>query len=251
MSIVMPSKPWACWCMDFIGPLPKTVRGNDMIMVIIDKFTRYTYYIPMKSTATAQEVFGLVERYVLAERDIPEFIISDRDTKFTSHFWQSLWSIWTTKLKMSTSFHPQTDGETERANRTLIEMLRSYVQADQMDWDILLPWMQIANNDAKCQSTGKSPFEMNNGRVRRTLLDVELEAAGVARMGAYPGAQKLAEKIREMHKKATELVEKAQKKQREDSKKGRREADIKEGDLVLLSRKNLKEQYGDAPRMKT
>ena len=110
---------------------------------------------------------------MLAERDIPEYIISDRDSKFTSHFWQSLWPEWNTKLKLSTAFHPQTDGLTERANRTVVEMLRSFVDADQRNWDSLLPWMQIANNDAVCQSTGKTPFEMNNGRTRRTLLDVE------------------------------------------------------------------------------
>src|SRR5690349_1135868 len=132
----------------------------------------------------------------------------------TSHFWQSLWKGWNTILKMSTSFHPQTDGQTERANRTLIECLRSFIDASQLDWDLLLPWMQIANNDAKCQTTGKSPFEMNNGRVRRTLLDVELEAAGVVRQGAYPGAVELSKKILKMHNEAAKIIEKAQQKQR-------------------------------------
>lgn len=248
MSIDMPNRPWACWCMDFIGPLPKTVRGHDMIMTVIDKFTRYTYYIPMSTKATAQEVFSLLERYVLAERDMPEFIISDRDSKFTSHFWQSLWQEWGTKLKRSTAFHPQTDGLTERANRTLVEMLRSFVDADQLNWDVLLPWMQIANNDAKCQSTGKTPFEMNNGRTRRTLLDVELQAAGVATRGAYPGAKELADRIKKIHSEATQLAIKAQEKQRKDSEQGRREAEIKAGDKVYLSRENLREKFGDAER---
>ncbi len=59
MSIQMPNRPWSCWCMDFIGPLPKTPRGHDMIMVVIDKFTRYVYYIPMNKTATAQKLYQL------------------------------------------------------------------------------------------------------------------------------------------------------------------------------------------------
>ena len=248
LSIQMPDRPWACWCMDFVGPLPKTARGHDMVMVVIDKFTRYTYYIPMSTKATAQDVFGLLERYVLAERDVPEFIISDRDSKFTSHFWQSLWSIWGTKLRRSTAFHPQTDGLTERANRTLVEMLRSFVDADQLNWDALLPWMQIANNDATCQSTGKTPFEMNNGRTRRTLLDAELEAAGAERRGAYPGAKELADRIRQIHGKAAEAAVTAQEKQRRDSERGRREADIKAGDKVFLSRHNLRERFGDVER---
>ena len=250
LSINMPDRPWACWCIDFIGPLPKTPRGHDMIMTVIDKFTRYAYYIPMRSTATAQEVFELLERYVLAERDVPEYIISDRDSKFTSHFWQSLWDAWGTKLKRSTAFHPQTDGLTERANRTLIEALRTYVNANQTDWDALLPWMQIANNDAKCQSTGKTPFEMNNGRTRRTLLDAELEAAGVAAKDAYPGARELTEKIRKIHGEAVQRSEKAQAKQREDSKRGRRESDIKQGDKVWLSTENLREGQGDGQRVR-
>jgi hypothetical protein len=240
LSIQMPNRPWSCWCMDFIGPVPKTPRGHDMIMVVVDKFTRYVYYIPMKSTSTAQEVFQLLERYVLAERDVPEYIISDRDSKFTSHFWQSLWRGWNTTLKLSTAFHPQTDGQTERANRTLIECLRSFIDASQLDWDLLLPWLQSANNDAKCQTTGKSPFEMNNGRVRRTLLDVELEAAGVVRQGTYPGATELANKILKMHHEAVKIIDKAQEKQRMDSKRGRRETEIKAGDKVWLLRENLK-----------
>jgi hypothetical protein len=109
-----------------------------------------------------------------------------------------------------------------------------------MDWDILLPWMQIANNDTKCQSTGKTPFEMNNGRVRRTLLDVELEAAGVANNNTYPGAKELAEKIKKIHGEAIVISEKAQERQRKNAETGRRESSIKQGDKVWLSRKNLR-----------
>src|SRR5215217_2903273 len=106
-----------------------------------------------------------------------------------------MWAAMRAELKRSTAFHPQTDGATERANRTLIEQLRSHVDEHQGDWDLLLPQLQRANNSAVCISTGFTPFEMNYGRKVRTELDAELERDGVAQpavaAGVYPGATQL------------------------------------------------------------
>ncbi len=242
LSIDTPSAPWEVICMDFIGPLTRTARGNDLILVVVDKLTRWVYYLPTRSTASAQEVFSLLDRFVLANHDTPRQIISDRDTRFTSRFWEDLWASMRTELKRSTSFHPQTDGQTERANRTLIEQLRSHVDEHQGDWDLLLPQLQRANNSVINFSTGFSPFEMNYGRKMRTELDAELESNGVAasRHVIYPGAAQLSVQRARVEAKARERITRAQEKQRRDARQGRRPAEIKEGDKVWLRNKNLR-----------
>lgn len=222
LSIDTPSAPWEVICMDFIGPLPRTARGHDLVLVVVDKLTRWVYYLPTRQTASAQDIFALLDRFVLANHDTPRQIISDRDTRFTSRFWEDLWDSMRTQLKRSTAFHPQTDGQTERANRTLIEQLRSHVDEHQGDWDLLLPQLQRANNSAVCFSTGFSPFEMNNGRKMRTELDAELEADGVVSRSdraadRYPGAVELAKCREHVEAEARERIAKAQEKQRKDA----------------------------------
>ena len=252
LSIETPLGAWEVWCMDFIGPLPRTARGHDMILVVVDKLTRWVYYIATRQTATAQETFALLDRFVLANHDTPKQIISDRDTRFTSRFWEDLWSAMRTELKRSTAFHPQTDGQTERANRTLIEQLRSHVDEHQADWDLLLPQLQRANNSAVCFSTGFSPFEMNHGRKMRTELDAELEADGVAARAVYPGAVELAEQRARVEAEARERIKKAQEKQRKDAQQGRRAGDIAVGDKVWLSNRNLRlDEQGRARKLET
>lgn len=250
LSIHTPSRPWEVICMDFIGPLPRTVRGHDTIMVVVDKLTRWVYYIPTRQTATAQDTFALLDRFVLANHDTPRQIISDRDTRFTSHFWEDLWAAMRTQLKRSTAFHPQTDGQTERANRTLIEQLRSHVDEHQADWDLLLPQLQRANNSAVCFSTGFSPFEMNHGRKLHTELDAELEADGVAPRAGYPGARELAEQRARVETEARERIQKAQAKQRKDAQQGRRAGEIIPGDKVWLSNRHMRlDEQGRARKL--
>jgi hypothetical protein len=250
LSIQTPRWAWEVWCMDFIGPLPRTARGHDVILVVVDKLTRWVYYIPARQTASAQETFALLDRFVLANHDTPKQIVSDRDTRFTSHFWEDLWAAMRTQLKRSTSFHPQTDGQTERANRTLIEQLRSHVDEHQADWDLLLPQLQRANNSAVCFSTGFSPFEMNHGRKMRTELDAELEADGVAPRAVYPGAVELAERRARVEAEARERIQKAQEKQRKDAQQGRRAGEIAVGDKVWLSNRNMRlDEQGRARKL--
>jgi len=244
LSLATPSRAWEVVCMDFVGPLPRTERGRTAVMVVVDKLTRWVYYIPMSVNDTAQDVFALLDRFVLANHDTPRMIVSDRDTRFTSQFWEHIWEGLRTELKRSTSFHPQTDGTTERANRTLVEQLRAFVSVNQNDWDLLLPQLQKANNSAVCVSTGFSPFEMNHGRTVRTELDAELENDGVARpaiaAGAYPGAVQLAARRAAAEAQAREIIKRAQAKQRRDAKRGRRAPDIHVGDRVWLSNRNLR-----------
>jgi len=206
---------------------------------VVDKLTRYAIYVPCSTTNTAQEIFALFMARVLGEHGIPEKIISDRDTRFTSRFWEGIWEQMNAELKRSTAFHPQSDGQTEVQNRTLLQALRSYVDANQSDWDLLLPWMQFAHNTSECASTGYTPDYMVHGQHARSLLDAALEADGVAARSSYPGARVLAERIRAAAETARAVTKKAQEKQRKDAAAGRRAVQVQAGDKVWLSNRNM------------
>ena len=112
--------------MDFITGLPKSA-GFDSILTVTDRLTKMVHLIPTTKNATARDVAKLFLRHVIGHHGIPQSIVSDRDVKFTGHFWNELMRILNVKLKMSSADHPQSDGQAERINRTVIEVLRGYV----------------------------------------------------------------------------------------------------------------------------
>jgi len=116
----------------------------DSIMVVVDRLTKLAYFIPFKETATAEELAYLYYRHVWCHHGMPDEMISDRDKLFTSHFWRSLMDLLGTKQKMSTAFHPQTDGQTKWMNSTLEQYLWHYVDYRQTNWVMLLPVAQFA-----------------------------------------------------------------------------------------------------------
>ena len=161
----IPTRRWQCVTMDFIVQLPKTTNSFDAIFVVVDKLSKRAYFIPTHTTATAPDTALLYFKHVVKNgHGIPEMIVSDRDSKFTSLFWKSLWSLLGTTLAMSTAFHPETDGQTENMNRTLEQMLRVWTNKEQNNWDTLLPYCEMAYNNSKHISTGYSPFYLNYGQ---------------------------------------------------------------------------------------
>jgi hypothetical protein len=121
-TLDVPTRPWEMVGVDFVGPLPesKTLHGTlDMILVAIDHLTAMVHLAPTKQTYHTKDVAEVMFNSVYKLHGMPSHIVSDRDTLFTSTFWQKLNELMGTKLRMSTSFHPQTDGITERANRTI------------------------------------------------------------------------------------------------------------------------------------
>src|SRR5947208_7910076 len=131
----VPTKAWEQVSMDFITQLPNTKAGHDAIVVFVDTFSKMVHFAPTKTTATAPETAKLFFEYIFRSHGLPKSIVSNRDAKFTSKFWQTLCKTLGTKLAMSTAFHPQTDGQTERANRTLADMSRAVVIYQQDDRD--------------------------------------------------------------------------------------------------------------------
>jgi hypothetical protein len=118
--------------MDFMVSLTPS-RGFDVIMMVVDQFSKMAHFIPTKDEATAQEIGRLFFTRVFKHHGLPKDIVSDRDPKFTNKFWRALWKRMGSKLKMSTSFCPQTNGQTERVNLVIQQFLKNYVAADQQD----------------------------------------------------------------------------------------------------------------------
>ena len=191
----VPSEPWESIGMDFVGLLP--LSGNrdgsfDSITVIICLLTAMVELILSRINYTAQDLAELMFENVYKHHGLPKNIISDRDVLFTSNFWEHLYKLIGTTLKMSSAYHPQTDGSTERANRTVTQMLRQCISLDQKDWVGKLPTIQFAINSACSASTGYAPFFLNNGRMPRAMIWNSAEPTEYPNIRVFAQKKKLA-----------------------------------------------------------
>jgi len=233
----IPDHPWQQVTMDLITQLPKSRQGNDAIVVFVDKLSKMVHLVATKTTVTAPQLAEIFWSTVVRHHGLPSSIVSDRDPRFTGHFWRALWKCLGTQLTMSTAFHPQTDGQTERANRTLEEMLRSYVSFQQKDWDEHLVAAELAFNASKHASTGFTPFYLNGGREVSVPLDLAIEEARTTRQ---PDAAARIQRLHRDLEAAKEHLLTAQKRQAHHADKHRREMRFQVGDDVLLSTAHLK-----------
>ena len=161
-SLLIPDRPWQSIGLDFMGPLPKS-NNFDYLLVVIDQLTSQVHLVPTMMTVTARGVMWLILKEVMRLHGIPESIVSDQDTKFTSIFWKELHRLMRSKLLLSTAFHPQTDGATERANRSIAQILRIVVSNDQKDWSSKCLMVEFAINSSINATTGYAPFELTHG----------------------------------------------------------------------------------------
>lgn len=145
--------------MDFIDGMPRSNRQNESIWVIVDRLTKSAHFIPLKSTRTAPVLAKLFIKNIVRLHGIPSSIVSDRDSLFTSKFWKSLQEILGTKLKISTAYHSQTDGQTERVNKVLEDLLRACVLDFGGSWEDLLHLVEFLYNNSYQASIRKAPFE--------------------------------------------------------------------------------------------
>ncbi|MCO5564356.1 hypothetical protein L7F22_018016 [Adiantum nelumboides] len=159
----VPKERWESISMDFITTLPRTSKGNAQILVIVDRFSKMAHFIPCKKAASAPDIASLFVQHIFRIHGLPRSIISDRDPIFTGHFWTSLFKSLGTNLLFSSAYHPQTDGQTERVNQILEEMLRHYIQNRLASWKEYLPLVEFAYNNAPHSVTGMTPFQAAYG----------------------------------------------------------------------------------------
>ncbi|GJX71819.1 putative reverse transcriptase domain-containing protein [Tanacetum coccineum] len=156
--------------MDFVTKLPRTSSGHDTIWVIVDQLTKSAYFLPMCEDYKMDRLARLYLNEIVARHGVPSSIISNRDSRFASRFWQSMQEALGMRLDMSTAYHPQTDGQSERTIQTLEDMLRAYVLDFGGSWDVHLPLVKFSYNNSYHFSVRCASFEALYGRKCRSPI---------------------------------------------------------------------------------
>ncbi|GJU76516.1 putative reverse transcriptase domain-containing protein [Tanacetum coccineum] len=169
--LVQPEIPmwkWERLTMDFVTKLPKTSNGHDIIWVIIDRLIKSAHFIPTRETDSMETLTRLYIKEIVSRHGVPISIISDHDSHFTSRFWQALQSALGTQLDMSTTYHPETDGQSERTIQTLEDMLRACVIDFGKGWERHLPLVKFSYNNSYHAGIKAALFEALYGRKCRS-----------------------------------------------------------------------------------
>ena len=160
----VPGGKWESIAMDFVSGLPGTPRRMDTIWVIIDRLTKSAVFIPMRLNWSMKKLAKAYMENVVKRFGVPREIISDRDSRFLSNFWKELQVAFGTQIRLSTAWHSQTDGQTERTIRTLEDMLRACMLDFQGTWEDHLPLVEFSYNNSYHTNIGMAPFEALYGR---------------------------------------------------------------------------------------
>jgi transposase InsO family protein len=227
----VPTSKWEQITMDLITDLPVTKKGHDAVVTFVDRLTKMVHFAPTTKTAGAEAIANVFLSTWYKYHGLPRVIVSDRDRRFLSHFWQALFKALGTELRFSTAFHPQTDGQSERANRTLEEVLRHFVSPRQDDWDDYLDLAEFAINDSVSPSTGYAPFYLAYGQNVSSPIDL----ADVIVPAAQARAQEMTDAIEHAKAKLRESHER----QARAANKERQHHLFQVGDKVKLSTVNL------------
>jgi len=195
----IPFAAWTSISTDFITHLPES-QGHTQFMVVVDWFTKIVHFIGLNENVTAKDEADTFPREVWKLDGLPTEIISDMDAKFSGEFWKSLCKSLGIKRKMSTAYHPQTDGQTERTNQTLKGYLPNFINYGQNDWYLLLLLAVYAYNNSNTNGHGMSPFYANYGFHPQTEWMKEREAQN-------PGAGLYAHWMQATHRHARKALE--------------------------------------------
>jgi hypothetical protein len=236
----IPIRSWRDISVDFVTDLPES-EGCTNIMVVVDRLTKYRYLIPC-ATITAPAVAQLFYRHVWIHRGLPDTIISDRGTQFTSAFWDELCKQLKIDARLSTAFHPETDGQTENANAVMEQVLRAYTNYQQDDWVSWLPTAQFEANNTTSESTRVSPFLANSGQHPRMGFEPPSNTLRPPHQKLQVGdVNRLVDKLRDLSEYVREELLWAQASQQEYANRKRSPAPAYSvGDRLWLDARNIR-----------
>jgi hypothetical protein len=243
--VEIPSQFFECITTDLITKLPMTPDGHDAIAVFVDKLSKLVIAEPCKTTISAEQYADLFIRAVYRHHGLPTKVISDRDARFTGKFLTSVADTLQFRQAFSTSFHPQTDGQTEIMNRFLEDVLRHYVSPYHDDWDKHLHLAEFAINNSQNSSIGMSPFFALYGRHPITPLTLDLHQQMKDKV---PRATQFVKSFAARVNHAKQCLQQAQSRMKKQADKHRRPVQFSVGQQVLLSTRNLRYKQAGTPK---
>jgi len=216
--------------MDFITDLPKS-EGDDAILIVIDRLTKMAHFLPCIKEMDARQFSELFMREIFRLQGLPKDIITDRGSIFTSDLWKETTKQLGIERRLSTAFHPQTDGQTERTNSTLEQYLRAYVNYQQDNWKELLPMAEFAYNNGHQESIKRTPFFANYG------VNPEYQTIGHLMQGKITAPENMSQLHNTLQAEMTE----AQLRHKEYYDAGRKpDPNLQSGDMVWLLPRNIR-----------
>ncbi|GJV15620.1 ty3-gypsy retrotransposon protein [Tanacetum coccineum] len=224
----IPVWKWEGISMDFVTKLPRTSSGHDTIWVIVDQLTKSAYFLPIREDYKMDRLARLYLNEIVARHGMPISIISDRDSRFTSRFWQTMQDALGTRLDMSTAYHPQTNGHSERTIQTLEDMLKACVLDFRGSWDVHLPLVECSYNNSYHSSVRCAPFEALYGR--KCLLPIMWAEVGEGQLIGHELVQETTEKISQIK----DRLKAGRDRQKCYANKRRKPLEFSVGDYVLL-----------------
>ena len=228
--------PWEVVTVDFVSGFAPTRRKHTAICVICDRFTRTMHAEPCHDHATAKDTAKIMIKRLFSPHGCPRVLISDRGTQFDSELWRHFWNMIETRVHLATTHHPQTNGLTERMNRTLIGLIRKVAQLRKHKWDELLPLLEFAYNQIPNSTTGIAPFEAQQGYL--PSVPTSLLAVATSSHKKTKGIASFVEEIRQaynrIHALVTENEERQQRQIKDREDKNRKAEQFYVGDEVLV-----------------
>jgi len=235
----IPLLPFDIVTLDLITGLP-SLSGHDAVMVVVDKLMKFVSYIPTQSTMDQKEFAKLFVTNVARCYGIPLGMVADRDPHWAKSFWESVASELNLDLMLSTSHHPQMDGQSERAIQQLAISLRAFVASNQKSWAHWLPELAFAYNSTPLQSVGQSPFFLLHGyHPRSPVTALDPVPRGIGRLAHNVDANQFIREMTAARDSARDALALAQSKQAEQFNKGRQVEEFEEGDEVLVNPHSL------------
>jgi len=228
----VPQKTWTHLTVDFITKL-QVVAGKDAILVVCDRLSKMTHFVATTEGTSMEGLARLLRDNVWKLHGLPESVVSDKGPQFVAELTKKLNKMLGIKTKLSTAFHPQTDGQTERMNQELKQYLQFFIEHRQKDW---LEWLAAAEftvNNKIHTATKVLPFMANYGKELRMGGDIR-------RKEKVESAMEFVERMKKVHEEAEVALKKTQEEMKRYADRGRKETEKwKKGDRVLLSTKDL------------